>query len=75
MSGLKSPKYDEARSSVPPNLRPDFDELAGEYRLHAVRRYGSPFVSYAILADLILAGWRRSAEPVSPSSEESSCGK
>ena len=54
-----SAKYQEARDLLPDNLKQDFDLLVADYKYHAWRRHGAPFVSFLILADLIMSGWRK----------------
>ncbi|MBN2465642.1 hypothetical protein JXD38_08505 [candidate division WOR-3 bacterium] len=66
MSEQRSGKLEEARNTLPEELWPAFDELVSHYRYIATSRYGSPFVSYIVLADLIRSGWRCSAEPLGP---------
>ena len=63
----RTEKHTQARNSLPPELIPSFDALVEHYRFYAVTHYGSPFVSYVVLADLIRAGWRLSADPLSQS--------
>jgi hypothetical protein len=41
-------------------VEPD-DELVADYRWATVKRYGTGYVAYSVLADLIRAGWRLSA--------------
>ncbi len=48
----------DERERVPEELREEFDRLVEMYRYHAFIHYSRPFVSYRILADLILDGWR-----------------
>ena len=59
-----SGKQTEARNSLPEELRPVFDDLVAVYKYAATVHYGRPYVSYVVLADLIRAGWRSSAEPI-----------
>jgi hypothetical protein len=51
-------KRDEARASIPDDLRPVFDQLANDYRFAAMKHHGAPFVSYVVLAELVRMGWR-----------------
>ena len=62
MSENRTPKHEEARNSLPDELKPIFDQLVAEYKFAAAMRHGAPYVSYIVLADLIKAGWRPSAE-------------
>jgi hypothetical protein len=59
----RSAKYDAGRQRVPPELRNVFDELVEDYKLFGKRHYGTTLVSYEIIADLILNGWRPTGEP------------
>lgn len=60
----RTEKHSQARNSLPPQMVSVFDELVSEYRFLATKHHRSPFVSYAVLADLIRAGWRPSAQTV-----------
>jgi hypothetical protein len=64
MEANKSPKEQEARDSLPEELKPIFDEFVSDYKFAATARYGKPYVSYIVLADMVRAGWRCTAEPV-----------
>jgi hypothetical protein len=59
----RSEKHQEARNSLPDDLKPIFDDLVHDYRFLATKHHGSPFVSYAVLAELIKVGWRLSSKP------------
>ena len=58
----KNPKKDEAKKSLDKGLEDIFERFVAEYQYHCIVRYGRPFVSYAILADLVNAGWRPTHE-------------
>jgi len=64
MTEKLSEKQIEARNSLPEELRPIFDDFVSDYRYAATLRHGKPYISYIVIADLIKAGWRLSAEPV-----------
>jgi hypothetical protein len=64
MDEKRTEKHEHARNSLPDELKPIFDDFVADYKFHGTKRYGSPFVSYIILADMIRAGWRLAAEPV-----------
>jgi hypothetical protein len=53
---------EQARDSLPENLRPTFDLLVKEVGDWSVFIYGSKFVSYAILAELVRDGWTKPHE-------------
>ena len=59
-----SEKCREARNSLPENLRSIYDDFVSDYKYAATLRHGRPYISYIVLADMIRAGWRLSAEPV-----------
>jgi len=61
----KSSKREEARNSLPEDLRPIFDELVEDYQFATRKRFGQGFVAYTILAELVRVGWRHAAEPLS----------
>jgi hypothetical protein len=54
----RSEKDLEARDSLPEELRAVYDELVDDYRWATVKRYGTGYVAYSVLADVIRAGWR-----------------
>lgn len=57
----RTEKHEEARNTLPEELKPIFEELVEDYKFAVHIRYGKKFVSYIVLADLVKAGWRRSA--------------
>ena len=59
-----SEKQTGARNSLPDNLQPVYDDFVSDYKYAATLRHGRPYISYIVLADMIRAGWRLSAEPV-----------
>ena len=63
MDYKNSAKYIEALNTLSVELKPIFEELVSDYRYAATARHGKPYVSYIVLADMIRAGWRCSAEP------------
>jgi hypothetical protein len=54
----RSEKYEQARNSLPDELRLIFDVLVADYKFAATKNHGSAYVSYTVLADLVRAGWR-----------------
>ena len=62
----RSEKNEQARSTLPEELRLEFDQFVEDYKLAGMMHHGSPFVSYIILAEMIRAGWRRTAKPMHP---------
>jgi len=65
VSNNLSEKYVEAINTLPKSLHPVFKDMVDDYRYTATLRYNKPFVSYIVLADMVKAGWRRSAEELS----------
>ena len=59
-----SSKKDEARNTLPDELKPIFDQFVSDYKYAATMRHGAPYVSYVVLADMTGAGWRLAAEPI-----------
>jgi len=62
MAEKPSEKQVEARNSLPEELKPVFDDFVADYKYAATCRYGKPYISYIVLADMVRAGWRLSAE-------------
>ena len=60
----RSEKHEAARNTLPDELKPVFDDFVADYRFAATMHHGSPFVSYRVLAEMVKAGWRLSAEPI-----------
>jgi hypothetical protein len=52
-------KKQEARESLPEDLRPMFDKLCEEYLYWAQYYYGSHLISYSIIKELVEDGWRK----------------
>ena len=64
MKESSSPRRQDARDTLPDELRPIFDEFVADYVYASTKRYGKPYISYAVLADMVRAGWRPSASPL-----------
>jgi len=60
----RSEKYEQARSTLPEELRPVFDQFVDDYKFAGTVHHGSPFVSYIILSEMVKAGWRPTADPI-----------
>ncbi len=39
-------------------------KFVADYKFSATVHHGRPYVSYVVLADMVRAGWRLSAEPI-----------
>jgi hypothetical protein len=59
----RSPRFVEARESLPERLREIYDQLVASYAYHSLRHHGREFVSYSIIADLVRDGWRVDSQP------------
>ena len=60
----RSEKCEQARSTLPEELRPVFDQFVDDYKFAGTVHHGSPFVSYIILSEMVKAGWRPTADPI-----------
>ena len=60
----RTPKHEEARNTLPDELKPVFDEMVQDYKFATFKRYGNGYVAYIVLADLVRVGWRHVAEPL-----------
>ena len=54
----RTEKHEQARNSLPADLRGVFRPIVEDYKFSALTHHRSPFVSYVVLADLVRAGWR-----------------
>lgn len=54
----------KAKAMPPERLWPVLDEFCGDYAFCAETLHGHPFTSPRVLAQLILMGWRCSADPI-----------
>lgn len=52
----------EPKASLPEELRGVCDKFVADFRHAATPRYGKPYVSYIVLADMVKAGWRCTAK-------------
>lgn len=59
----QSAKSLAAEARLPNELKPTYRRLVDEYAYLTHMRYGRGYVAYEVIADLVLAGWRPSAEP------------
>ncbi len=50
---------EDARESLPEERRPEFDKLVEDVSNCSTFIYGTRFVSYAILAELVRDGWSK----------------
>lgn len=60
----RTEKHEEARNTLPDELKPIFEEFVADYKYAATMRCGRPYISYIVLADMVRAGWRLAAEPI-----------
>ena len=65
MAEEPSEKQIEARDILPDESKPIFDDFVADYKYAATLRHGRPYISYIVLADMVRAGQRPSAEPIS----------
>jgi hypothetical protein len=59
---VTSEKYKEAEAILPEELKPVFKRFVEEYEYLTMTHFGRGYVAYKVLADLVVAGWRPSAE-------------
>lgn len=59
---ITSEKYKEAEAILPDDLKPIFKRFVEEYEFLTMTHFGRGYVAYMVLADLVLAGWRPSAD-------------
>jgi hypothetical protein len=61
-----TPIYLAAKHMLPAELHSIFDELLMDYRFASLKHHGQEFASPKVIAELILMGWRSSAQPMEP---------
>ena len=57
-----SPKYAEAEAKLPDDLRGVYRQMVEQYEFLTKIKYGRGYVAYKVIAEMVLAGWRPSAE-------------
>jgi hypothetical protein len=63
-----SQKYKDVEATLPEEMKPIFRRLVEEYEYLTALYYGQGYVAYKVLAELVIAGWRPSAQ-ASPGSK------
>ena len=54
----QSPKFLEARNTLPEEIRPIYDDMVEQYSFYALKHYGRAWVAYKVIAELVKDGWR-----------------
>jgi hypothetical protein len=62
-------KKKEAREALPEELRETFDQLCEEIQYWSVYYYGSTFISYSIIKELVEDGWKKSVPKTAKNAE------
>jgi hypothetical protein len=57
-----SQKCKDVEATLPEEIKPIFRRLVEEYEYLTALHYGQGYVAYRVLADLVLAGWRPTAQ-------------
>ena len=60
---INSPKSREAETKLPDELRSVYQQMVEQYEFLTQVHYGRGYVAYKVLAEMVLAGWRPSADP------------
>lgn len=60
---ITSDKYKEVEAALGEDARPVFRRLVEEYEYLTQLHFGRGYVAYGVLADLVRAGWRPTADP------------
>lgn len=68
---INSEKSKEVEARLPAELRPIYQQMVQEYEFLTHLKYGRRYAAYDVLAQMVLAGWRSSAEPHSSSALKS----
>jgi hypothetical protein len=59
---VTSEKCRQAENGLPDELKPVFHRFVQEYEYLTQVHFGRGYVAYKVLADLVMAGWRPSAD-------------
>lgn len=72
-----SPRCREAEAKLPQELRAVYRQMVEQYEFLTHIKYGRGYVAYGVLAEMVLAGWRPSADmdPASRLAAENGRGK
>ncbi|MSR60662.1 MAG: hypothetical protein EXS05_23985 [Planctomycetaceae bacterium] len=54
----RTEKQKLARDSLPKEMRAAFDDFVADWRFAAIKHHGAAYVSYAVIAEMVRAGWR-----------------
>jgi hypothetical protein len=65
---ITSAKYKESEGTLPEDLKPVYRRFIEDYEYITHLYYGRGYVAYKVMAELVLAGWRPSAQ-ASPGSK------
>jgi hypothetical protein len=65
----RSEKEEQARNSLPDELKPIFDDFVADYKFAGTKHHGKPYISYIVLAEMVKLGWRIGAEPIKDDSD------
>jgi len=60
---VESAKSQAVENALPEELQPTYRRMVQEYEFLTHVRYGRGYVAYEILGQMVLSGWRPSAEP------------
>jgi hypothetical protein len=60
---ITSEKARKAEATLPEDLKPIYRSFVEDYEYLTHLHYGRGYVAYQVLADLVRAGWRPSAQP------------
>ena len=66
----RTEKHEAARTTLPDELKPIFDDFVNDYKFAGTKHHGSPYVSYIVLAEMVKMGWRLAAEPLQDEQED-----
>jgi len=59
---IDSKKSKDAEAGLPNELRDVYRQMVEQYEFLTSVKYGRGYVAYKVLAEMVLAGWRLSAE-------------
>jgi hypothetical protein len=59
---ITTEKSKQAEAKLPADLRPVYQHMVRDYEFLTMHHFGRGYVAYSVLAEMVLAGWRPTAD-------------